>query len=135
MKIMMVVGSYYPESFGGTEIFTKDLSEDLTSKGIKVCVICAGEKIITEFINGVKVYRIKMDRKPSTTIKNKVYNKRLDIYNKNYVGEYFSKKELKKEKIKKIKQINEERNQLKVKQIEDRKLLILNSGINFTKLG
>ena len=46
-----------------------------------------------------------------------------------------SKKELKKEKIKKIKQINEKRNQLKIKQIEDRKLLILNSGINFTKLG
>lgn len=59
----------------------------------------------------------------------------LDIYNKNYVGEYFSKKELKKEKIKKIKQINEQKNQLKIKQIEDRKLLILNSGINFTKLG
>ena len=68
---------------------------------------------------------------------------KLDIYNKDYVGKYFSKNELKKEKAKKIKQTTEGRkklknkkiNQLKIKQIEERKFLILNSGINFTKLG
>lgn len=89
MKILMVVGSYYPDAFGGTEIFTKNLSEKLIKKQLEVCVICAGESNCVEIINGVKVYRIKMLRKEPINKKNKIYNKKLDIYNRNLKKQYY----------------------------------------------
>jgi glycosyltransferase involved in cell wall biosynthesis len=58
MNVLMVVGNYFPESCGGTQVFTQVLSEGLINRGYKVSVLCMGKKDSIEYIKGVRVYRI-----------------------------------------------------------------------------
>ena len=92
----MVVGSYFPESFGGTEIFTKDLSEDLIKRGLDVCVICAGENNSIDIVKDIQAYTLHIECNPKSKLKHKISNKCLEIYNKKMKKVYY--KILKEEK-------------------------------------
>lgn len=57
MKILMVVGNYFPQSCGGTEVFTQLLAEGLVRRGHSIAVLCIGERDSDEVIHEVRVYR------------------------------------------------------------------------------
>lgn len=59
MKVALISSSYHPYAIGGGEISAQRLAEDLKAKGIEVFVITAFDYDITEYVNGIKVYRIK----------------------------------------------------------------------------
>lgn len=80
---MMVVGNYYPESCGGTEIFTQVLAEGLSKAGYDVSVLCTSDKDCFDVINSIKVYRIRVINLrlfPNSRI-TFLINKCLHIYN------------------------------------------------------
>lgn len=83
MKIMLVVGNYFPESCGGTQVFTQVLAEALNHAGHDVSVLCMGDNDKDEIINGVKVYRMKVVQIEKWTKNKLVYfiNKCLHMYN------------------------------------------------------
>jgi glycosyltransferase involved in cell wall biosynthesis len=53
------VGKYYPPYFGGIEVFTQNISEELTKRGFTVEVLSYSmdNRSYNETINGVKIYR------------------------------------------------------------------------------
>lgn len=59
MKIALITSSYHPYNKGGGEYSVKELAEGLLQKKQDVFVITAFHKNKTEYIDGVKVYRIK----------------------------------------------------------------------------
>ncbi|WP_282039752.1 glycosyltransferase family 4 protein [Saccharicrinis aurantiacus] len=60
MKICIVSSSYHPHYKGGGEYSVKQLAEGLLKKGIDVFIIAAyKESRDIEYIDGIKVYRIK----------------------------------------------------------------------------
>ncbi len=59
MKIAILTTSYHPYNIGGGEISAKKLVDGLVSLGHEVIVIAAFRETITEYIDGIKVYRIK----------------------------------------------------------------------------
>lgn len=61
MKVCLVNSFYEPDILGGAEVSVKILAENLIKKGIEVFVICSGEEDTEEIINGVKVYRRKIN--------------------------------------------------------------------------
>lgn len=87
MKILLVNTFYTPDILGGAEISVQKLAEGLVKKGLDVVVICTGKDEIVEHINGVKIYRIKInnlynpiDHRKTSKIRKTLY-RILDIYN------------------------------------------------------
>ncbi|GLC29709.1 glycosyltransferase family 4 protein [Clostridium omnivorum] len=74
MKIVLVNSYYYPIILGGAEYSVKKLAEVLVKNHHEVIVICADNKNSIEFINGVKIYRMKVHNLISVN-KNKKHNK------------------------------------------------------------
>ncbi|NGM83574.1 glycosyltransferase family 4 protein [Paenibacillus sp. 7124] len=85
MKVGIINAYYYPEIIGGAELSVKKLAEGLVNKGLEVFVITTGENNVVDYIEGVKVYRLKTNNffrvgKYKNPIK-KVTDRLLDIYN------------------------------------------------------
>ena len=88
MKVLLVNTWYYPNMEGGAEQSTKLLAESLVRSGNEVAVYCIdsdNDEIITQVINGVKVYRGNaggyLNRIKNKGVFNKLYTKYKDIYN------------------------------------------------------
>jgi len=60
MKILLFNSLYYPNVIGGAELSTQLLAERLKLKGIEPVVVCTADKNRTDFVNGVKVYYLRM---------------------------------------------------------------------------
>ncbi|MGM0440776.1 MAG: glycosyltransferase family 4 protein [Chlamydiota bacterium] len=60
MKILLFNTLYYPDKKGGAEKSVQLLAESLAQIGYQPVIVCTSEKNETEFINGVKVHRIKI---------------------------------------------------------------------------
>lgn len=60
MKICLVNTFYSPIIIGGAEISVQKLAEGIKARGIDVFVISTGEEDHIEYINGIKVYRMKV---------------------------------------------------------------------------
>lgn len=60
MKIALVNSYYYPTILGGAEYSVKKLAEGLARNGHQVIVICSSNYDSIDFINGVKIYRMKV---------------------------------------------------------------------------
>jgi glycosyltransferase involved in cell wall biosynthesis len=95
MNLCIINTFYYPDIIGGAEISVLKLAEGLSKKGINVVIICTSRKDKIEIINGVKIYRVKInnlyspiDSKNAGLVK-KVAYRILDLYN------IFNYKELK----------------------------------------
>lgn len=97
MKVLMIVGGYFPESCGGTEVFTQVLSEGLQkNKNIEVGVLCMYPEDKDEVVNGVKVFRrrIRVFPKWQKTYPVFAINKILHLYNpfnKKYIRKVYEK--------------------------------------------
>ena len=95
MRVLMIVGGYFPESCGGTEVFTQVLSEGLQkNKKIEVGVLCMYPEDINEIVNGVKVFRrrVRVFPKWQKTYPIFALNKILHFYNpfnKNYIRKVY----------------------------------------------
>lgn len=61
MKILLVNTFYAPDLIGGAEHSLKKLAENLVLSGNEVMVLCSGENEKEEYINNVKVIRVKMN--------------------------------------------------------------------------
>ena len=61
MRILLINTLYPPYSVGGAERSVKILAEGLVKKGHRVVVISLSDKELIEDINGVKVYRCKLE--------------------------------------------------------------------------
>lgn len=59
MRVIVVNSFYYPEIYGGAEISVKLLAEELLRQGHDILVLSTGDEFKTEYVNGVKVVRIK----------------------------------------------------------------------------
>ncbi|TXE12998.1 glycosyltransferase [Seonamhaeicola algicola] len=92
MKILIVNTLYYPYKVGGAEISVQALAENLKKHGATVAVLTLGESEEKEDVNGITVWRLKIENvfwpfsgaKQSTLSKvkwhyNDVYNKRYDF--------------------------------------------------------
>lgn len=91
MKLLIVNTLYHPYKVGGAEISVQALAEKLKKRGATVAVLTLGESEGKEEVNGIIVWRLKIenvfwpfsDAKQSTLNKvkwhfNDVYNKRYD---------------------------------------------------------
>lgn len=58
-KILLINSYYYPDIVGGAEVSVKLLAEDLYSSGYDVTVITTSTNDKVDFVNGIKVIRIK----------------------------------------------------------------------------
>jgi len=60
MKILIFNTLYYPNQIGGAEKSVQLLAEGLLKAGEEPIVVCTSEKDYIDYVNGVKVYYIKM---------------------------------------------------------------------------
>lgn len=87
MKILLINTFYYPQIYGGAEISTQKLAEELVKNGHDVTILATSDKNIEEEINNVRVIRIKVknifntiEAKEKNGFKKVIY-KFIDIYN------------------------------------------------------
>lgn len=74
LKVCLVNSFYEPDVLGGAEVSVKILAEHLNKRGIEVFIICTGDYDKIEYINGIKVYRVKSNN--ICTTKNYIKNNR-----------------------------------------------------------
>lgn len=61
MNVLLINTFYFPDILGGAEISVQKLAEGLVRNGHKVSVICTGKQDHYEVLNGVHVFRIKIN--------------------------------------------------------------------------
>ncbi|MGM0113102.1 glycosyltransferase family 4 protein [Enterococcus sp. DIV0187] len=87
MKILIVNSFYYPEVIGGGEYSVKKLAEGLVKRNHDVLVITAGNQNKTEYIENVRVKRLKLKSfyhsygKVKKNLFTMIGHRILDIYN------------------------------------------------------
>lgn len=85
MKIILINSYYFPEIIGGAEVSVKKLAEGLIKRGHNVVVITTGIENKIEYLQGVKIYRLKTKSfyraNFEKNILKKLIYRLLDIYN------------------------------------------------------
>lgn len=93
MKILLVNTLYDPYRVGGAEISVQSLAENLVKEGLQVAVLTLGEKEEKVLINGVQVWRLKLQNKywPFNSSKRTSFQKLIWHYRDRYNEAYTQK--------------------------------------------
>ncbi|PWL39844.1 hypothetical protein DKG77_03170 [Flagellimonas aquimarina] len=90
MRVLIFNTLYTPYKIGGAEISVQDLAENLLDNGIKVGVVTLGENKEKTMVNGIVVWRLKLqnvfwpfNEEPSSTLTKLKWHWE-DVYNKRY---------------------------------------------------
>ena len=93
MKIMMISSGYYPDSCGGVEVMTQNLSEELVRRGHRIVVVYSKEEFKKDeeyWYNGVKIIKMCPEILRKSGEFSWCINRYLQMYN------YFNKKKIRK---------------------------------------
>lgn len=99
MKICLVNSFFEPDILGGAEISVKILAQNLIKKNIDVSIICSGEEDKVECLDGIRIYRVKVNNlyTPKKYIENNNSISKLNkiLYKSIEINNVFNKKKLK----------------------------------------